>query len=104
MEEHVNMQQSNLLAKILQEMRRSEQCMEDRPRKMEDVQRSQEVALEKALKRARHKKSYIFKKRGYQAQSEFNKHVRACIEQAVEAVACRPMDESTSIGQSQGST
>ena len=95
MEDHIDTQQSNPLAEILQEMRRSEKRMEDRLRKMEeDVQRSQEEALEKASKRARCEKSYVFKKRGHQAQSEFNERVEACIERAAEEVMRRPTDES----------
>ena len=69
--------------------------MEDRLRKMgEDVQRSQEEALEKASKRARREKSYVFKKRGHQAQSEYNERVEACIEQPAEEVTRKPTDES----------
>ena len=87
--------QGNPLAEILQEMRRSEERMEARLKKMEeDVQRSQEEALQKASKRARREKSYVFKKRGHQAQSEFNDRVADCLERASEEMSRRPADES----------
>lgn len=70
--------------------------MEERLKRMEeDVQKSQEEAVEKAAKRARLEKAYKFKKRGHQAQSEFNDHVAECMERATTAVARRPTDEST---------
>ena len=59
-EDHEN--QGNALAEILQEIRRSECRIEERLKRMEeDVQKSQEVAVEKAAKRARLEKAYKFK-------------------------------------------
>ena len=70
--------------------------MEARLRKMEeDIQKSQEEALEKASKRARREKSYTFKKRGHQAQSEFNDCLMDCINRASVEVVCSVADEST---------
>ena len=51
-------QGGNALAEVLQEIGRSERRMEERLKRMEeDVQKSQEAAVEKATKRARLKKA-----------------------------------------------
>ena len=56
----------NVLAKILQEIRRSECRMEERPQKMEeDVQRNQEAVIEREATLARLEKVYKFKKWGH---------------------------------------
>ena len=65
-------------------------------RKMEEeFQRSQKEAVEKALKRTRRERSYKFKKRGHQVQSNFNECVVDCFKRASAEMMKRLTDQST---------
>ena len=84
---------NNSLAQISLEIRGSEKRIEERLKRLEeDVQSSQEEAVERAPKKARREKTFKFKKKGHQAQSEFNVSIADCIEEASAEVTRWPTD------------
>ena len=58
-----------------------------------DVQQGQEEALERAAKKARHKKPLTLKKKSHQVEYEFNERVADCIEKVKEEMK-KPTSES----------
>ena len=69
--------------------------MEDRLKQPEEqMQASQDEAVQRAAKKAKRDKSFSFKKKGHQEQSDFNEHVCECVEKAQDKIVKRPLEQS----------